>query len=139
MHSYLCTKSNIFHTQCQDNSSDWLSTYNNSVFRQSIFFKGPLLAKTETNVNITFSLAYFLPTFILLEQQSTKNDDDNSWPTFLLNNILGLRKSQRLKTHSTQHNTWYYKRLSPTTQLNHIISLIFTVSYKIRLEPKAYL
>ena len=96
----------------QDNSSDWLSTYGNSVFRQSIFFKGPLLAITETNVNITclpslFSINIYKSNAkrILLEQQSTRNDYDNSWPTFLLNNILGLRKSQRLKTHSTQHNT----------------------------------
>ena len=86
-----------------DNSSEWLSTYGNSVFRQSIFFKGPLLAITETNVNITclpslFSINIYKSNAkrILLEQQSTSNDDDNSWPTFLLNNIPGLRKSLRL-------------------------------------------
>ena len=100
------------HNSNLDNSSEWLSTYGSSIFRQSIFFKGPLLAITETNVNITCPPSLFSVNIyksnakrILLEQQSITNNNEQSWPTFLLNNIPGLRKSQRHKQHkNTAHN-----------------------------------
>ena len=37
----------------QETSSEWLSTYGSSIFRQSIFFKGPLLAITDVNAEVT--------------------------------------------------------------------------------------
>ena len=89
-----------------ETSSDWLLTYGSNVFRQSVFFKGPLLAITETNLNITclpslFSINIYKSNAkrVLLEHQSRGNNEE-SWQTFLLNNIPGLRKSQR-----SQHNT----------------------------------
>ena len=75
-----------------ETSSDWLLTYNGSnVFRQSVFFKGPvLLAITETNLNITclpslFSINIYKSNAkrVLLEHQSTGNNEE-SWQTFLL-------------------------------------------------------
>ena len=82
-------------------SAEWLETYGCHIFRSSIFFKGPLLAITETNANITslpslFSINIYKSNAkrILLEQQSTGGVDE-AWPVFLLNNITGLRTSNR--------------------------------------------
>ena len=82
-------------------SADWLEEYGCRIFRSSIFFKGPLLAITETNANITslpslFSINIYKSNCkrIILEQQST-GGEDGAWPVFLLNNIRGLRASNR--------------------------------------------
>ena len=93
----------------QETSSEWLSTYGSSIFRQSIFFKGPLLAITDINAEVTcppslFSINIYKSNAkrILIEHQSrsSDSDDSSSWPAFLLNNIPGLRKSPR-QQHST--------------------------------------
>ena len=47
-----------------DDCADWLSTYNNSTFRSSIFYKGPMLSITKQNTATTipsniFSLNVF--------------------------------------------------------------------------------
>ncbi len=84
-----------------ENCIDWLNTYNNSSYRGSLFYKGPMLAITDTNKNITslaslFSLNIYKSNAkrILLEQQSSEIEQ-GSWPVFLLNNVPGLRKSNR--------------------------------------------
>ena len=72
-------------------------------FRPSVFFKGPLLAISDTNKEILTNLSslFFLKIYKtgakqkLIEQQSC--GDDESWPPFLIHNIKGLRNSDRLK------------------------------------------
>ena len=83
-----------------DDCADWLSTYNNSTFRPSIFYKGPMLSITKQNTAITipssiFSLNVFKNSAKreLIKSQSTGNDEN--WPTFLLYNVPGLRQSSR--------------------------------------------
>ena len=83
--------------------AEWLQDYSGRAYRTSIFYKGPLLAITETNKNITslpslFSINIYKSNTkrVLLEQQSsTPLSEDESWPIFLLNDIPGLRKSHR--------------------------------------------
>ena len=82
--------------------TDWLNDYGSRVYRSSIFYKGPLLAVTDTNTNITslpslFSMNIYKSNTkrVLIEQQSSSENLDESWPVFLLNNIPGLRKSCR--------------------------------------------
>ena len=83
-----------------DDCADWLSTYNNSTFRSSIFYKGPMLSITKENTAITipssiFSLNVFKNSAKreLIKFQSSGNDEN--WPTFLLYNVPGLRRSSR--------------------------------------------
>ena len=90
------------HGSNHENSSEWLDTYNNRCFKASIFFKGPLLALSDTNKNITslpslFSINIYKSNAkrVLLEQQTTLPNSEDSWPAFLLHNIPGLRKSNR--------------------------------------------
>ena len=81
-------------------SADWLSIYSNYKFKNSIFFKGPLLFISPEFDN-TLTLACFqnynvhkkTTKNMLLSQQ--RNNDDEDWPAFLLHNIPGLRKSAR--------------------------------------------
>ena len=84
-----------------ESCNDWLKSYNNQYYRASVFYKGPMLAITESNMEITslpslFSMNIYKSNAkrILLEQQSIKNDDE-SWPIFLLYDIPGLRRSTR--------------------------------------------
>ena len=84
-----------------ESCNDWFNMYNSRHYRASIFYKGPMLAITNSNRDITslpslFSLNIYKSNAkrILLEQQSIRNVDD-SWPIFLLNNIPGLRRSTR--------------------------------------------
>ena len=83
--------------------TEWLETYGSLFFRSSIFYKGPLLAVTDTNTNITslpslFSINIYKSSakHVILEQQSSiPSNVDESWPDFLLYNIPGLRRSSR--------------------------------------------
>ena len=80
---------------------EWLDTYNTVVFRDSIFFKGPLLAITTENnrllgnIHNTTSLYRYKNSLrkLLVELQGSGGSDE--WPTFLLNKIKGLRQSNR--------------------------------------------
>ena len=81
----------------------WLSTYNESNFRSSVFYKGPILSLTDQNMQITcpssiFSINIYKKAAkkVLLEQQSGGTDEQ--WPNFLLNNLPGLRSSPRLNS-----------------------------------------
>ena len=84
-----------------ESCAEWLDYYGGRQFSSSIFFKGPLLAVTGTNTNITclpsiFSLSIYKSSAkrVLLELQSSANSDED-WPSFLLHNIPGLRRSPR--------------------------------------------
>ena len=86
-----------------ENSAEWMEIYNNTLFRSSVFNKGPLLAITPVNKSITtlptlFSISMYKSAAkrVLLQQQS--DGIDEKWPNFLLYNIPGLRKSHRIHT-----------------------------------------
>ena len=87
------------HNDC----TNWLDNYGGLTFRPSVFFKGPLLAISDTNKEILTDLSSLFSLNIykagakrkLLEQQSM--GDDDSWPSFLLQSVKGLRHSDRLK------------------------------------------
>ena len=81
-------------------SADWLELYSNVNYRSSIFYKGPLLAISSHNTNITtlptlFSIKLYKASVkrLLLELQCQGSDDN--CPNFLLYNIPGLRSSPR--------------------------------------------
>ena len=81
-------------------SADWLESYNNVSFRPSVFYKGPLLAISSHNMEIStlptlFSVKIYKSSVkrMLLNLQSQGNSDE--WPNFLLHNIAGLRRSTR--------------------------------------------
>ena len=86
-------------------NEDWLAVYNQSDFRRSIFYKGPILAISRHNINnircpsSIFSINIYKKSAkrVLLELQSTGVDEE--WPPFMLNNLPGLRKSKRLDAH----------------------------------------
>ncbi len=86
-----------------ESSSDWLQTYGNCRFRGSVFYKGPILAITEHNTRIissTLSCLFSINAYknaatrILIELQS-QGVDNEEWPNFVLNNLPGLRRSER--------------------------------------------
>ena len=88
-----------------ESSAGWLEIYGSPAFRSSVFFKGPLLAITDINVNLItsppslFSLNIYKTNAkrVLLDQQSITGEDQ-AWPTFLLQSTQGLRSSNRLQT-----------------------------------------
>ena len=84
------------HNSCQE----WLNKYSNVGFRSSIFFKGPLLAVTDQYYStltpasyMTFKAHKISTKSKLLDLQNEGENEE--WPTFLLHNIPGLRKSVR--------------------------------------------
>ncbi len=81
----------------------WLGYYSSTYFRSSVFYKGPLLSIYADNAAITtlpslFSINIFKSTVKrqLLKLQN-ENEDDDIWPSFLLHNTPGLRRSQRIE------------------------------------------
>ena len=86
-----------------DDCTIWLDTYGGPTFRSSVFFKGPLLAISDTNKEILTNLSSLFSLNVykasakqkLIKQQSL--GDDDSWPSFLLQSVKGLRHSDRLK------------------------------------------
>ena len=103
-----------------EENAEWLSIYSGLNLRPSIFYKGPILAITEQNVLITcpssiFSLSIYKKSAkrVLLNLQSDGISEE--WPTFLLNNLPGLRKSARL---NTQQSTRNYSE-NDNTNLSH--------------------
>ena len=80
---------------------NWLQIYNQTDFRSSVFYKGPILSITEHNIRITCPSSLFnvriyknLVKGMLLELQSVGIDEE--WPPFVLHNLPGLRKSKRI-------------------------------------------
>ena len=87
------------HVTCQE----WLDIFGTSIYRKSIFFKGPLIyvdpEASKIDVTTTFFSFNSYKTSakkLLLELQ--KKGDANQWDSnnFLLYNINGLRRSARL-------------------------------------------
>ena len=88
-----------------ENNSEWLETYQFGCpqFRQSIFFKGPLLSISEEYCNIVspacmISLNVHKKSVNDLMLDLQNKGDPEEWPTFMLNKINGLRKCDRLRT-----------------------------------------
>ena len=88
-----------------DENASWLSTYNKPHFRSSVFYKGPILAITEQNRQITcpssiFSINIYKKAAkrVLLQLQSSGSEDD--WPNFLLFSLPGLRSSTRINSNN---------------------------------------
>ena len=86
-----------------DTCSDWLAQYNTTIYRSSIQFKGPLIFRIEPYSKIITEYREFSIVTIknhlkieLLKTQST--GDSNEWgpDNITLNNIPGLRKSNRI-------------------------------------------
>ena len=72
-------------------------------YRQSFFYKGPLLAITKESDKVSSPATILLLKLyksytkrMLIEQQSSGFDCE--WPEFLLHTIPGLRKSPRIAT-----------------------------------------
>ena len=89
-----------------ENNFEWLQTYNNHVYRPSVFFKGPLLSIIPQILE-QLTPPCFLNYKIykgnikrkLLEIQSNGNTDDWLAENFLLFNIPGLRKTSLKRAH----------------------------------------
>ncbi len=84
-----------------ENCSLWLDTYGSTSYRPTLFYKGPLLAITEQNTKITtltslLSLNVYKKAVKALLIDLQTGSDDIDWPTFLLYNIPGLRRSNRI-------------------------------------------
>ncbi|MCP4492114.1 MAG: hypothetical protein GY820_33125 [Gammaproteobacteria bacterium] len=83
-----------------ETNQEWQNLYGNNYYKKSVFFKGPLLAISDSNISITtlpslFSLNIYknsAKNFLLAQQYE---GDSNEWPNFLLYNIQGLRRSTR--------------------------------------------
>lgn len=87
-----------------DYSTDWYSKYNSIPYNNSIFFKAPLLYTNIMSNNIlnnysTNTYKTSLKAYIL-GIQSSENEEEWSPVNFKLNNIPGLRKSNRIKLQS---------------------------------------
>ena len=81
-------------------ASSWLQYYGSTYFRNTVFYKGPLLSVHADNANVTTLPTLFSINLLkanakrmLLDLQKSENDND--WQSFLLNNIPGLRRSHR--------------------------------------------
>ena len=89
-------KSSSDHNSCHE----WTTKYSGFGFGSSIFFKGPLVTLSDPYIKALTSASYV--TFhshknyvksILLDLQ---DEGDDCWPPFLLYNIQGLRRSDRI-------------------------------------------
>ena len=83
----------------------WSEKYGQHPYCNTIFYKGPLLAMSQHNINATtlpslFNINIYKNSIksMLLDQQNEGPPDE--WPCFLLYDIPGLRKSQRTKNSS---------------------------------------
>ena len=89
-------------TNIHEDNLAWLNIYGEVYYRRSVFNKGPLLAISPQNIDVT-SPACLLN--IKAYKNCTKNlilslqkqGDTEEWATFWLNDIRGLRKSNRNK------------------------------------------
>ena len=79
----------------------WLSNYNTRSYRSSIFYKGPLLAITQhftKTLTIPSLLSYKTHSLSTKHQMLSLQSEgpEDEWHNFLLYNIPGLRRSERL-------------------------------------------
>ena len=81
--------------------ADWLESFNNNIYRNSIFFKGPLLFAEFAATNEYCNLSFCTPSLknrIKNKLRDIQSDGDPSeWQSSnqLLYNIKGLRQSER--------------------------------------------
>ena len=83
-----------------DSANSWLQLYGSSHFKNSIFYKGPLLSMYADNTDITTLPTLFSINMLKVSAkrkllQLQQGDGDENWQPFLLNNIPGLRRSKR--------------------------------------------
>ena len=86
-----------------DSTKQWSEAYSQIPYKNSVFYKGPLLAISQANIKATslpslFNLNIYKRSIksLLIEQQSEGPIDE--WPCFMLHSIAGLRKSKRKYT-----------------------------------------
>ena len=86
----------------QDSCVGWLSKYNTNIFRNSVFFKGPMLStRAEFNNLLDFTSDYSLQLYkrklksSIMALQTSGTDNEWDPENFLTHNIPGLRKSER--------------------------------------------
>ncbi len=86
-----------------ETSELWYEIYGGPKYKDSIFYKGPLLFISPINTDTTTLSSLFSVNIYknsvkqaLLKQQSDGESDE--WPTFTLHNIPGLRQSTRVRT-----------------------------------------
>ena len=98
------------HGTSHDENARWLAEYGESYIRNSVFYKGPMLAVTKHNIEITCPSSIFSQSIykksakrILLNLQNLGTGDE--WPPFLLHNIPGLRKSTRTREQNFENDT----------------------------------
>ena len=81
-------------------ASSWLQLYSSTNFKNSIFYKGPLLSiyadkADATTLPTLFSIKLFKASAKRMLLSLQKDGESNEWNPFLLNNIPGLRQSKR--------------------------------------------
>ena len=101
----IASNSPLAHTDHETNE-DWLNEYGTATYRNSIFFKGPLLYNqllANSNDNLTaaaacISIKYFNNNLkkVLLNQQNQGDGEEWNAKNFILQNLNGLRQSRRL-------------------------------------------
>ena len=88
------------HETCQE----WLKIYGSNCFSKSVFFKGPLLLIDDKlnqlatgSTKLPYKLHRKRSKNILLKLQNEGDDEEWQAGNFILNNISGLRKSNRIR------------------------------------------
>ena len=88
-----------------ETSNAWLTIYGDTVYRKSVFFKGPLLSINpnfidtiypETTVDVKVIKRKLK--CVMFDIQSMGENEEWTANNFILNNIPGLRSSARLNT-----------------------------------------
>ena len=102
MRNTISEESPDYGTINEDNCHHWLEEHNNCIYRNSLFFKGPLLYVSDdiyeklSPKSLNSLNAYkFKLRKVLLDVQSSGNQTEWQSENFLLHNIKGLRKSER--------------------------------------------
>ena len=98
-----------------DNIKIWLNQYNNYIYRNSLFFKGPLLyfnPITSNNI-LTPAACYSVRSFksqcrrTLLANQASGAEDDWNESKFMLFNIKGIKTAYRACRRDINYDTFF--------------------------------
>ena len=89
-----------------DSYQTWLDQYNTNIYRNSVFFKGPLIFIDPSISNVLYDhvSCQSIPAFKSKCKRTTLalqcGGEENDWSSnnFLIQNIRGLRKSKRIAT-----------------------------------------
>ena len=84
----------------EDSNLSWFNKYGLSKFKSSIFYKGPLLALSELNSEITtpsslLSINIYKSNLKRMIMNEQSQGEPDTWPEFILHNTPGLRVSKR--------------------------------------------